>query len=166
MLGRAARCPSCLVSLKIGSDGAIASPPAVPEVPAKRPEAVPLLESGPEPPLRIQALPTERACPLCGEPILPVARKCRHCGEFLETRPVLTGDSPPQPALLFYLLSFAIPLVGFFLGALYLSKPSPSCKEFGKVAVVCSASQLALGCFVSTLWAGVMLVVLNLRGAL
>lgn len=26
----------------------------------------------------------EKACPFCGEPILVIAKKCKHCGEFLD----------------------------------------------------------------------------------
>lgn len=28
----------------------------------------------------------EVACPMCGELILPIAKKCRHCGEILDSR--------------------------------------------------------------------------------
>lgn len=54
----------------------------------------------------------EIACAACGEPILAVARKCKHCGEWVGERPVPvesvpapstsaarpTPDVPPMPA--------------------------------------------------------------------
>lgn len=29
----------------------------------------------------------KKRCPYCGEEILAIARKCKHCGEWLDTRP-------------------------------------------------------------------------------
>lgn len=167
MLGRGGRCPSCLAALKIGSDGALTVPEGSPDPAPARPEAVPLLEPGPGPTQRLLAAPDERPCPLCGEPILVVARKCRHCGEFLDALPVpARPETPPQPAIAFYAMSLVIPLIGLALGAFYLSKPSPACREFGKISMVCSASQILVSCLVSSMWAGVALVAMNLRGAM
>lgn len=35
-----------------------------------------------------------RACPYCAEEILVAARKCKHCGEFLDEKPAKTLDRP------------------------------------------------------------------------
>ena len=37
-----------------------------------------------------------KACPYCGEEILAVAVKCKHCGEFLNKVPA--GQAAPDPA--------------------------------------------------------------------
>jgi hypothetical protein len=38
--------------------------------------------------------PSHRACPFCGEEILAVAKKCKHCGEMLD-QTVRPGDGGP-----------------------------------------------------------------------
>ena len=38
-------------------------------------------------------------CPYCGEPILPIAKKCKHCGEFLnnESKPTTVHSNIQSP---------------------------------------------------------------------
>ncbi len=38
--------------------------------------------------------PDQQACPFCGETILSTAKKCRHCGEWLEVASGRTGSGP------------------------------------------------------------------------
>lgn len=49
-----------------------------------------------------QAAAETRACPYCGEEILAVALKCKHCGEFLDhslrpTPVAVASSTPPSP---------------------------------------------------------------------
>lgn len=46
------------------------------------------------------------------------------------------GDKPLEPEWLWYILSFIIPILGIILGAIYLSKPEPECKRFGKNCLI------------------------------
>jgi len=45
---------------------------------------------------------------------------------------VSNGDKPLEPEWLWYVLSFIIPILGIILGAIYLGKPEPENKRFGK----------------------------------
>jgi hypothetical protein len=46
------------------------------------------------------------------------------------------GDKPLEPAWLWYILSFIIPILGIILGAIYMSKPEPENKRFGKNCII------------------------------
>jgi hypothetical protein len=46
------------------------------------------------------------------------------------------GDKPLEPAWLWYILSFIIPILGIILGAIYLGKPEPENKRFGKNCLI------------------------------
>jgi TM2 domain-containing membrane protein YozV len=92
--GKTAKCPGCGVAIQIPS-----------------PEP---LWSGSETPSTGPSLP----CPYCGEMILASAKKCKHCGEFLDA-----GAHPVQPVMMATvqrewspgiaaLLSFLIPGAG------------------------------------------------------
>jgi Zn finger protein HypA/HybF involved in hydrogenase expression len=75
-LGQQINCPSC--------SGAIQLPNPHTQFPA-----------APSMPLPDQT----RACSFCGEAILVVAIKCKHCGEFLDGRKTQMATPPPSPPL-------------------------------------------------------------------
>jgi|GEM_PF-866629 hypothetical protein len=59
---------------------------------------------------------------------------------------MVNGESPPKRRWLFYLISFAFPLAGIIVGAIYLRKPDPVCKAFGKKCLVAAVIPLLLCC--------------------
>ncbi len=61
----------------------------------------------------------------------------------------VVGDVPPEPRVLFYLLSFLVPLAGVILGALYLSKPDKENKEFGRYCLTAALVNMGLGLMVA-----------------
>jgi hypothetical protein len=68
-----------------------ATPPPI--LPTSRPsQAVPQQAPDPKanPPLAA-TMDDTHPCPYCGETILRVAKKCKHCGEFLERKPEAGG---------------------------------------------------------------------------
>jgi hypothetical protein len=56
-----------------------------------------------------------------------------------------TTEAPPEPKVLFYVISFMVPIAGIILGALYLSKPDEANREFGKYCLLAAAINFALG---------------------
>lgn len=75
--GKTAKCPSCEGLIMI---------PEVYEVYDAEESTEPDDEFGSHEEAAAPALPVpaERPCPVCGEKILKKAKKCRHCGEFLD----------------------------------------------------------------------------------
>src|SRR4051812_10831237 len=67
LAGRTLTCPSCKSSVDV--------PAAVRERPQSRPVS---------PPARPEPEKDTKGCPFCGEDILAVAKKCKHCGEALD----------------------------------------------------------------------------------
>jgi membrane protein YdbS with pleckstrin-like domain len=74
LLGQAIECPSC--------EGTIQLPDPDPVAPEKEPPAQPTNKQKME-------------CPFCSEEILAAARKCKHCGEFLDGS---SGQAAQQPS--------------------------------------------------------------------
>jgi len=59
------------------------------------------------------------------------------------------GDKPLEPAWLWYVLSFIIPILGIILGAIYMGKPEPENKRFGKNCIIAAvASFVVVACCV------------------
>ncbi|MGD8717994.1 MAG: hypothetical protein PVH29_04135 [Candidatus Zixiibacteriota bacterium] len=62
------------------------------------------------------------------------------------------GDKPPEPKWLFYVISFIVPLAGIIIGAIYLGKPDPDCKKFGRNAIIAAASAVVACCLCYVLY--------------
>ena len=86
-------CPECRHNLEVDESGAGMTVPC-PE--CSRPITIPFPALAP---FQVKT----RACPFCGEQILSVAKKCKHCGEFLDRPPSRPNPSsvtttPPSPS--------------------------------------------------------------------
>ncbi len=73
MAGREGKCPACGASLTVPANAAPVAPATLPVSPIAAPDPGPRATSrGTKP------------CPSCGGEILAAARKCKHCGTFLD----------------------------------------------------------------------------------
>lgn len=110
--GKQGKCPRCRNSVSIPTAPQLpvirqaslpAEPPALELVEAIDAEVLPAERR----PIDVQIRPAAIACPFCAEPILPVAKKCKHCGELLdvalraaeETRRLLELTAAQKPAV-------------------------------------------------------------------
>ncbi len=68
------------------------------------------------------------------------------------------GNKPLEPKVLWYILSFIIPLLGIILGIIYMQKPEPEVKAFGKNCLIAAiiAIVLCILCWVISILVGGM----------
>ena len=77
-------------------------------------------------------------CPDCGKSYSDTAAACPNCGYNTGTAAVVKIGSSPKDnignldAFLLYVLSFLIPLAGFIIGAIYVSKNEADYKDVGQ----------------------------------
>lgn len=62
------------------------------------------------------------------------------------------GDKPLEPRWLFYIISFFIPLAGIIIGAIYMGKPDPECKQFGKNCLIAAIAYFVVMCVCAILF--------------
>jgi predicted RNA-binding Zn-ribbon protein involved in translation (DUF1610 family) len=78
--GHKTKCPNCGEPVNIG--GVTPEPPPVAKVYTPPVAAVYTPPSGEG--VEVAPEPEKKACPFCGEAVLAVARKCKHCGETID----------------------------------------------------------------------------------
>ncbi|MDH3364716.1 MAG: zinc ribbon domain-containing protein [Thermoplasmata archaeon] len=98
-----------------------------------------------------------RNCVSCGRSISWDANVCPYCGHDYRAQ-VYAGQPRGEQIssgvkILFYLLSFFIPLVGFIIGAIYYSKPEPEMKEVGKMCLILAVLAIVV---VFVCWGGIL----------
>lgn len=67
------------------------------------------------------------------------------------------GNKPLEPKWLWYVLSFIVPLVGIILGIIYMQKPEPEVKKFGKTCLIVAIISVVacIVCYVIMMVAGI-----------
>ena len=111
-----------------------------------------------------QHLPDEITCPKC-DGVNPFEnKKCCYCGHTFdkskyykkeyylqdETETAVDEETDKRSYTFQYVISFLIPLVGFILGAILLSKDDEEEKSAGKTVIVLGVISIVIGTIIST----------------
>jgi hypothetical protein len=102
-----------------------------------------------------------RNCVSCGRSISWYANVCPYCGHDYRAQ-LYTGQVRGETIssgvkILFYLLSFFIPIVGFIIGAIYYTKPEPELKEVGKMCLILAVLAIVINVVcAAALWSTVL----------
>ncbi len=57
-----------------------------------------------------------------------------------------SGEMPPEPKSLYYVLSFFISILGIILGIIYMKKGGEENKKFGKMCLILGIVPTAIAC--------------------
>lgn len=88
-----------------------------------------------------------KICPYCTEKIKPKAIKCKHCGSIIFEKKSQSGPAPSKQHSeywTFTIISILLPIIGIFLGIIYLTKQNPVGKKLGKHAIAISVLVMIL----------------------
>ena len=111
-----------------------------------------------------QHLPDEITCPKCDGVNQFENEKCCYCGHTFdkskyykkeyylqdETETAADEETDKRSYTFQYVISFLIPLVGFILGAILLSKDDEEEKSAGKTVIILGVISIVIGTIIST----------------
>ena len=80
--------------------------------------------------IKMQNVPSDSPKPPTPEP--PKPPQVPPAEPVKPPTPQTAPCTPPEPKALFYIISFFVGLFGIIFGIVYLTKPEPECKRFGK----------------------------------
>lgn len=94
-------------------------------------------------------------CPECGEKLIIGTRNCKYCGAFISK--TIKNESYVRNydysknssiSLFTYIISFLIPLIGFIIGAIFLTQDDYEKNDAGKVCIVLGVISILLNIIV------------------
>jgi len=81
-----------------------------------------------------------------GENFMPEEKKETPTQSTQETPKPKGETKPPEPKVLFYILSFLIGLFGIIFGIIYMTKEGEENKKFGKICLILGLLPMILAC--------------------